>query len=144
MGGKELLKHVGHEKLLILSNKSRYAELLLIAAHERDHRQSPGDALHKTRQEGVWIIRGRSLAKKVVNSCKKCKILAPKLLQQQMGELPPEKFEIPTRPFDVVCVDFMAPTMVRCNGRKRVMQKCFPLVYTCLHTDALHPVVSNS
>ena len=97
MGGKELLKHVGHEKLLILSNKSRYAELLLIAAHERDHRQSPGDALHKTRQEGVWIIRGRSLAKKMVNNCKKCKILAPKLLQQQMGELPPEKFEIPTR-----------------------------------------------
>ena len=90
MGGKELLRHVGHEKLLILSNKSRYAKLLLLAAHERDHRQSSGDALHRTRQDGVWIIRGRNLAKSVVNNCPKCKILAPKLLQQHMGQLPPK------------------------------------------------------
>ena len=58
-----------------------------------------------------------------------------------MGQLPPEKFEIPTRPFNVVCVDFIAPTMVRCSVKQRTQKKVFPVLYTCLHTEALHPVV---
>ena len=144
LAGKSLMKHLGHDKLLLLSNQSRYAELLLIAAHERDHRLTPGDALHRTREDGVWIVRGLCLAKKVVNSCRKCKILAPKLQQQQMAELPLDRFEVPTRPFRYICVDFLAPVTVRCTVKKRVTMKAFPLVITCLHTEALHPTVCEN
>ena len=71
LGGKSLLRHLGHDKLLILSNKSRLATLLLIQAHEMDHRKSPGDALHRTRQLGVWIVRGRGLAVPSTSCCTK-------------------------------------------------------------------------
>ena len=142
LGGKSLLRHLGHDKLLILSNKSRLATLLLMQAHEMDHRKSPGDALHRTRQLGVWIVRGRGLAKSIVNSCTKYKLLHQVTLEQQMGELPHEKFEVPCSPFRAVCVDFLGPVTVRGEVNKKARMKAFPCVFQCLYTEAVHPVLS--
>ena len=141
LGGKSLLRHLGHDKLLILSNKSRLATLLLIQAHEMDHRKSPGDALHRTRQLGVLIVRGRGLAKSIVNSCTKYKLLHQVTLEQQMGELPHEMFEVPCSPFRAVCVDFLGPVTVRGEVNKKARMKAFPCVFQCLYTEAVHPVL---
>ena len=52
LGSSAILKHLGYRQLLILPPQSRYAELLMIAAHEEDHR-SINDTLHRSRRAGV-------------------------------------------------------------------------------------------
>ena len=92
---------------------------------------------------GVWIHRGRRVAEKIVKNCQRCKVIAEETAQQQMAQLPPERFEVPTRPFTMICLDFLAPVMVKEFIRRKASRKIFPLVITCFHTEALHPIVSE-
>ena len=62
-------------------------------------------------------------------------------LEQQMGELPHEKFEVPCSPFRAVCVDFLGPVTVRGEVNKKARMKAFPCVFQCLYTEAVHPVL---
>ena len=137
---KESLRlQLGHPKLLILSNKSRLAKLMMIQAHREDHRYSPGDALFRTRTFGVYIYRGRSLAEEVVKECQHCKLQrATETQQQVIGDLPKERFAIPTRPFSMIAVDFLGPMMVKEHIRSKNTYKIYPCVFTCFHVGALH------
>ena len=106
--GPSMKKLLGQDKLMILSPKSRLAELFMIRAHREDHRPDAGDTLYRSRKM-EWIVRGRPLAEKTVKDCGFCTRERGKTLAQQMGDYPPEKFAIPCRPYTHVCVDLAGP-----------------------------------
>ena len=120
-GKQALTKILGHEKLLLLSPKSRYAYLLLVQAHEEDHRQDPADALHRVRRYGVWVVKGISLAKFVTRRCPFCILHSYKTALQQMSDLPDQHSRIPCRPWSHIALDFTAPMMVRIPKKKEML-----------------------
>ena len=72
----------------------------------------------------VWIVRGRGLAKQIVNNCSKCTRGRKELLLQQMS-------------WRNVALDFAGPLTVRGEANKRVKMKTWVLVYTCRATKAV-------
>ena len=75
LGEKSLSRLLGVASLPILLPSSRAAYLYMVRAHEGEHgteHKSIVETLARSRQ-CVWIVRARQLAKKVCNSCFKCK-----------------------------------------------------------------------
>ena len=134
--GPSLKKLLGPDKLAILSAKSRLAKLILIKAHREDHRRDPGDTLFRSRSD-AWIVRGRSLAEKVVKECGWCNRQDKRTLNQQMGDLPPQKFDIPCLPFTNICIDLAGPYQVKAMNNARSKLKVWPVLFCCLNTGAL-------
>ena len=127
---------LGPEKLAVLSPKSRLARLFMIMAHEEDHRRNAGDTLFRSRKF-AWIVRGRNLAQSVVKKCEFCKVHQQKTLEQQMGDLPKEKFDVPCKPFTHLCVDLAGPYMVKAMNNARSKLKVWPVLFNCLNTGAV-------
>ena len=139
--GMQLL--VGQPKLKVIPAKSRLAHLLLVKAHQEDHRQNDSDALWRTRGYGYWIIQGGKTAKKVVKSCQLCKVLKPTLTQQQIGNLPEVKFKVPCFPFTHISLDYLGPVWVYDDVKQRVKKKAYPIVICCLNTGAIHTLLAT-
>ena len=134
--GPSVKSLLGPDKLMILSCKSRLAKLIMIQCHGQDHRRDPGDTLFRSRSY-AWIVRGRPLAEKVVKSCAWCNKEAKKTMNQQMGDYPKEKFDIPCRPFTNICVDYAGPYEVKAMNNARSKLKVYPVLFCCLNTGAI-------
>ena len=67
---KGLENLLGRKNLPILTKYGRLAELMMIAAHEKNHEGVAG-TLAASRAL-VWILKGRFLARKVVQRCMYC------------------------------------------------------------------------
>jgi hypothetical protein len=78
------------------------------------------------------------LAEKVVKECGFCRINKKKTMQQQMGYLPKEKFEIPCKPFTNLCVDLAGPYQVKAMNNARSKLKVWPVLFNCLNTRAVN------
>merc|ERR1711888_104095 len=107
--GKGIKSLLGKENLPILTRKGRLAELMMIAAHNRNHEGVAG-TLAASRSQ-VWILKGRYLARRVVKECVYCRAKHHKLQSQQMGALPEERLNFGSRPFQSVCLDLLGPTI---------------------------------
>ena len=138
MTPRAMRQQLGHDKLIILSMKSRYAYLIMVACHEQDHRLSPGDALWRSRARGFWIVKGMKLAKEVTKHCFWCRRMAKTTITQQMGTLPDVKFTVPCRPFSHCAVDLAGPVAVYDCVKQRTSMKCWPILFVCLNTGAVH------
>ena len=134
--GPSMKKLLGPNKLAVLSCKTRLAKLILIQAHREDHRRDPGDTLYRSRSE-AWIVRGRSLAEKVVKECGWCNRQDRRTMNQQMGDLPPQKFDIPCLPFSNICLDLAGPYQVKAMNNARSKLKVWPVLFCCLNTGAV-------
>ena len=139
----DMKRLIGHDKLLLVSNKSRLAELIMIHTHREDHRQDPSACWNRSIRHGVWIIKGRVLAERVTKNCWYCKIRNARTSQQLMADLPSDVTMLPCRPFSHVALDFMAPIMVRDPIKKRVKMKCFPILIVCLNVKAVHILLAD-
>ena len=139
----DIKRLVGHDKLLLLSSKSRLAELVMIQSHREDHRQDPSACWNRSIKYGVWITKGRLLAEKVTKNCWYCRIRSARTSQQLMADLPTEVTQVPCRPFSHVALDFMAPVMVRDPIKKRTKMKTFPILLVCLNTKAVHILLAD-
>ena len=128
---------MGHESLVVIPESSRLAFLVMTESHAEDHR-SAGDTLWRSRRRGYWIIRGRRLAKRVVDNCLVCRRIRARVEQQVMADLPHEIFQIPCKAFSRVQIDYAGAVMVKDQVKRRTQRKCFPLLFVCLNTGALH------
>ena len=150
LGKRGMLSKIGHPQMVILSPKSALAKLIMIEAHEQDHRQDPGDTLWRSRKGGMWIVRGRNLAKTVTSGCIKCRIANQKPSEQLMADLPDEVQDLDTCPWKHVALDIVGPYLVRDAVKKRSTRytsstiKVFPVIVTCLTTRCLHVSISLS
>ena len=135
--GGTMQQILGTPRLAILSPESRLAKLIMISSHRQDHRSTPGDALFRSRRH-AWIIKGKALAKRVVQECAWCKVMARVPQKQKMGMLPPEKLEVPCTAFTHICLDMCGPYLVQDMVKKRTQMKVWPILFCCLSTGALH------
>lgn len=82
-------------------------------------------------------MRGRRLAKKVVDNCVTCRKIRAKRCEQIMGDLPPER-TLPARPFEFTTIDLFGPYEVRDEARKRVKLKVWGIIFCCMSSRAIH------
>ena len=89
--------------------------MLAREAHKENHDRIAGTILKLRRK--AWVIKGRRLAKKIVDSCVVCRKAQAKHCQQIMIDLPPERTG-PAAPFEFRNVDLFGPYEVRDEVRK--------------------------
>lgn len=112
----------------ILTDSAWVSTLLARETHNVNHEAVAGTLLRMRKK--AWVIKGRRLAKKVVDSCVICRKARAKRCQQIMGDLPPERTEA-AAPFEFTTLDLFGPYEVRDEVRKRVttqsLGNCFLL-----------------
>ena len=86
------------------------------------------------RQE-FWLVKGRSLVKRILRDCVTCKQLYAKPNTQMMANLPDERVQ-PGKPvFSCVGIDAFGPIIVK-NYRSEI--KRYGCIFTCMATRAIH------
>ena len=88
-----------------------------------------------------WIIGGRSLVKKIIRICIRCRRMNAKPMEQLMGSLPRARVEAYHPPFIFTSVDLFGPLTVKW-GRRTV--KRWGCLFTCLTTCAVYLEVTPS
>ena len=58
-------------------------------------------------------------------------------LEQKMADLPEERYS-PSPAFTFVCLDLAAPIKVKAMTNKRAEMKCWPIIFVCQVTGAVH------
>ena len=141
MSPEDMERLIGYDSLVVLTPKSQLARAVMTEAHLENH-SGEGETLFRSRRRGYWIIRGRVLAAKIVRNCALCIKHRAKTEVQKMADLPPEKFNIPCRPFSHIQIDFTGAYTVRDNVKKRTDMKVWPLIFVCLNTGAVYIALS--
>ncbi|XP_062709928.1 uncharacterized protein LOC134288608 [Aedes albopictus] len=90
-----------------------------------------------TVRERFWPTSVRNLVRKVLHECVPCFRVRPKIQDQLMADLPPERVT-PCPPFQRVGVDYCGPFQVAYPHRRSRPVKIFVAVYICLVTKAVH------
>ncbi|XP_058811088.1 uncharacterized protein LOC131675984 [Topomyia yanbarensis] len=88
-------------------------------------------------RERFWPTFARDLARSVIHKCVACFRVKPRVQDQLMADLPPERVT-PCLPFRRVGVDYCGPFLVGYPYRKNRPVKCFVAIYVCLVTKAVH------
>ena len=94
--------HYGKDSLPVIMSSTRVAELVMMDAHSKDHK-SVAITVANSRKT-CFIVGARKLAKTIVKSCVKCRVVAKKLQAQKMGSLP-ERLQVPAPCFTNISVD---------------------------------------
>ena len=87
-----------------------------------------------------WIVAGRSLAKRTIKDCVKCRRLNAKRGEQVMGPLPRARLEAYHPPFTFTGVDLFGPLTVKWGRRTAKRWGC---LFTCLTTRAVYLEVNT-
>ncbi|XP_055645590.1 uncharacterized protein LOC129782412 [Toxorhynchites rutilus septentrionalis] len=88
-------------------------------------------------RERFWPVNARNLARKVIHNCVACFRAKPRIHEQLMADLPPERVT-PCSPFQRVGVDYCGPFYVAYPNRRSRPVKSFVAVYVCLVVKAVH------
>ena len=139
---KGMQRILGVSELPLLMPGSRLSMLVMIQAHNEDHKGAD-ITLWRSRSK-AWVVQGRALAVKVEKSCLRCVTRKGLLREQRMGALPVERLAVGTPPFTAVCLDFMGPILVRDMVNKRSSLKAYPILLVCQATGALHTEVAHN
>ena len=138
LGEESMNRLLGVSCLPVLMAKSRVAYLYMVYAHCGEYglvHRGPVSTLARSRRY-VWIVRGRDLAKKVVNSCPRCDKDRKVMLMQQMADIKEEQLTV-APPWTHVALDFCGPYKVKGEVNKRARMKIWVLIYSCRATKAV-------
>ena len=113
--------------------------LLVRNYHERVQHQGRHFTLGLIRSNGLWIVGGKRLVNRIINSCIKCKKLRGRQQIQKMADLPKAHLT-PAPPFSYVGLDMFGPWLVRTRRTRGVAanNKRWAVLFTCLATRAIH------
>ena len=138
LGEKSMQRLLGVSSLPILMSNSRVAYLYMVEAHTGEfglvHR-SVVSTLARSRKK-VWVVRGRNLARKVVNSCPRCDLDRKETLLQHMANIKEEQLTV-SPPWSHISLDFAGPYIVKGEVNKRARLKIWILIYCCRATRAV-------
>ena len=132
----QLLK-IGYdvEELVILDPNHPYTYLVLKYFHDQDH-CSDDRTVWKSRNK-FWIPQARRLAKKIRSKCYRCRLLVKLNCQQMMSPLPEERV-LPTPAWTYTSIDLFGPIEHVDMVRKRLKEKCWGVIFTCMVSRAVH------
>ena len=121
----------------ILLPRDHHLTLLIVRrAHERVIHNGVKDTLNKVRSK-FWIVKGRSLVRKVIHQCVICKKFEGRPC---LGPPPPPlpKFRVAADPpFTHTAVDFAGPLFIR-TGSTAANSKVWICLYKCCVVRAIH------
>ena len=132
---EEMAKILGVEELPVVISSEPLAQMILQEAHREDHSRDPQSVVARARRL-CWIPRGTVGARKVIKGCMKCRRQDAVMMNQVMGDLPPEKLTA-SAPFQVCAVDLFGPFKVKDVSSSRRTFKCWGALYVCLSTKAV-------
>ncbi len=125
----------------ILPYNAWVSTLLARESHKESHGGLAETLLRVQRR--AWVIKGRRIAQKVVDSCIQCRKNKAKKCQQVMGDLPPERTQ-PAAPFEFTTVDLFGPYHVKDDVKKRASLKVWGVVFCCMSSRAIHAELVNT
>lgn len=120
----------------LLPRKHRVTKLIVQAYHLRFLHMGPSGMLANIRLH-FWPLRGRDVARQIVNQCQRCFRARPIPMQPVMGQPPSARVSV-SRPFTHTGVDFAGPITIRVGLRKSVPVKAYVAVFVCLSTKAIY------
>ena len=126
---------------IILDGKHYWTRLLIRHHHERALHMGIETVINNLRGK-YWITSMRSTVKLVFRSCQYCKVKLAKPVQPQMAPLPDCRVNSNFIPFDHVGIDFFGPYEIQVGRRMR--QKRYGVVFTCLTVRAIHIEIAAS
>ncbi|XP_058817359.1 uncharacterized protein LOC131680663 [Topomyia yanbarensis] len=121
---------------LVLPERHPFTLLVAESIHRRTMHGGPQLTLAIMKHE-FWPLRGRNLVRRVVHSCVTCAKAKPRIIEQLMGQLPPERVNR-AYPFQYVGVDFAGPVYLKPATRKGAPIKAYVAVFVCLAVKAAH------
>ena len=119
----------------LLPTKHPVTFLIMQQAHVDTIHGGRDTTLARFRQR-FWVPQGSKIAAAVVRKCQLCKLRAPKLLEQKMGQLPAERSS-PSPPFTQVICDYFGPYQVRGEVQKRTSGKAWGVIFADLASRAV-------
>ena len=124
---------------ILLPPEAKITELLTKHCHSVNLSHAAGfyHTLNEL-QKKYWIVKGKTLVKRIVSDCVSCKRLRKLPLTQVQGDIPSYRVPIPGEyrtPFENTIFDGMGPFMVL-RGRARV--KRWIIIFACMITRAVH------
>jgi len=125
---------------VILPNKHDVTNLIIRHFHVLYGHCGREHTLAQIRQQ-YWIIGGRSAVRRVLTSCRCCRLRGAKPTDQRMSDLPIDRITPGDPPFSYTGVDLFGPFNVK---RGRSVLKRYGCVITCLRIRAVHIEVVQS
>ena len=120
----------------VLEQNSPIAYSIMIQVHWdlATHRSPLSTYRHSL--ELAYIVGGRALAKEIRDSCPFCKRARARLIEVEMGKIPPERtFVAPA--FSFCQVDLFGPFFAKCEHNHRSTVKVWGAVFKCNTTGAI-------
>ncbi|KAJ8006705.1 hypothetical protein DPEC_G00109990 [Dallia pectoralis] len=140
-GGRFQIFNDDETAVPILPYEAWISTLLAHEAHGANHEEIAGTLLRMRKK--AWVIKGRRLAKKIVDNCVVCRKARARKCQQIMSDLPSERIT-PAKPFQYTTVDLFGPYEVKDEVKKRVKLKVWGIIFCCMASRAIHTdVVSD-
>ena len=121
---------------IALHSKSKITKLYAEHMHRNLGHQDYRVVMVNLRQNGIHIIRGKQLLKSIAAKCNKCRIARRKLMEQQMGQLPPFRLKYHSPPFSSVSIDMFGPIKIK-KTRNVTTLGCI-LFIACNTTGVIH------
>ena len=100
----------GSKHQIIVPKENRVSELILTELH--NHRHMAAEFELSELRKKYWIVKGRSVIKRVTSRCIQCKHRNVKNLQPMMINLPPLNTEGMKPPFNSTGIDLFGPVLI--------------------------------
>lgn len=138
VGGRLKQSNQQHDAIhqMMLPDNDPIVKILVQKIHQDHYHCGPQALLAQVRQR-FWPLKGKSLARAVVQRCVKCTRAKPRFYDQLMGSLPAHRVQ-PARPFLNTGVDYCGPFTVHFKIRGKRPQKAYISVFCCFATKAVH------
>lgn len=139
MGGRLRLSNLTESSKhpIILGNKNNLVPLIIEEAHKKTLHGGVQMMLNYLRSR-YWIIRAKSLVKKLIHKCLICARQSATTRSQIMGDLPRVRVT-PSRVFLHNGVDFAGPLQILMSrGRGARTTKAYIAIFICMATKAIH------
>ncbi|XP_073670542.1 uncharacterized protein [Paramisgurnus dabryanus] len=137
-GGRIQMFNEDKTAVPVLPFEAWVSTLLAQESHKANHEGVAGTLLRMRKK--AWVIKGRRLAKKVVDSCVVCRKSKAKHCQQIMADLPLERTG-PAAPFEFTTMDLFGPYEVKDEVKKRTRLRVWGIVFCCMASRAIHTEV---
>ncbi|XP_039434837.1 uncharacterized protein LOC120416979 [Culex pipiens pallens] len=121
---------------MIIDHKHPFAVIVMEYYH-RSMFHVGQQALVSAVRGRFWPTNARNLARQVIHRCVDCYRVKPKVHEQLMADLPPERV-LPSTPFSKVGVDYCGPFHIVYPHRRAQPIKSFVAIFVCLVTKAVH------
>ena len=136
-------QHLNIKPPILLPSDHHFVVLLVNYIHLKIH-HSGFKATYAEIKKRFWIVKGRSVIKRIVGRCVICSKLHSRSFQEKAADLPLDRARL-AQPFEVVGVDYAGPLFVKAGTIPGIVLsvdspvevKAYFLLFTCAATRAV-------